>query len=336
MSKPCVIRPARASYVQLQTSIEVLRPFCPISSLQIDSWLLREKSVKPLIGDIALGGTLLGANVVMKPVAIGMLLLIIPSTLFSLDVAAQLYLTTTTSIDPTCDSACQALKQFSQDMARARNEASEEEGQEATGGQTLDDLMAQADEEREFDDQRAVQEQQENGIEDAENIPSARLLRFDIVLKNELLNQTFARILNNNTTSQTPEIEEFEERIDSDGTTAQRQIISYEFNPDISEDDIRIYTAAGQTVQNLSSVLAANINTTSIKMFENGKMVITCDGENSFDEADDTRIYAPHNYTAANGYRYVNSTIVDAAGNEVLKTGTTPDLSQYIGTESAC
>jgi hypothetical protein len=71
-------------------------------------------------------------------------------------------------------------------------------------------------------------------------------------------------------------------------------------------------------------------------MFENGKMVITCDGENSFDEADDTRIYAPHNYTAANGYRYVNSTIVDAAGNEVLKTGTTPDLSQYIGTESAC
>jgi hypothetical protein len=64
-------------------------------------------------------------------------------------------------------------------------------------------------------------------------------------------------------------------------------------------------------------------------------MVITCDGENSFDEADDTRIYAPHNYTAANGYRYVNSTIYDAEGNEVLKTGT-PDLSQYIGTESAC
>lgn len=273
------------------------------------------------------------ANVIMAPMLMGMLL-IIPSTLFSLDAAAQLYSTTTTSID-SCDSACQALEQFSQDMARARDEALEEQGQEATGGQTLDDLMAKADEEDEFDDRRAAQEQQENGIEDAENIPSARLLRFDIVLKNELLNQTFARIVNNNTTSETPEIEEFEEKIDSDGTTAQRQIISSEFNPDISEDDIRIYTAAGQTVQNLSSVLATNINTTSIKMFENGKMVITCDGENSFDEADDTRIYAPHNYTAANGYRYVNSTIFDAEGNEVLKTGT-PDLSQYIGTESAC
>jgi hypothetical protein len=245
-----------------------------------------------------------------------------------------LYSTTTTSID-SCDSTCQALKQFSQNMARARDEALEEQGQEASGEQTLDDLMAEADKEDEFDDLRAAQEQQENGIEDAENIPSARLLRFDIVLKNELLNQTFARILNNNTSSETPEIEEFEEQIDSDGTTAQRQIISSEFNPDISEDDIRIYTPAGQTVQNLSSVLATNINTTSIKMFENGKMVITCDGENSFDEADDTRIYAPHNYTAANGYRYVNSTIYDAAGNEVLKTGT-PDLSQYIGTKSAC
>jgi hypothetical protein len=268
----------------------------------------------------------------MVPVLIGMLV-IIPSTLSSLAAAGQLYSTTT--FDP-CDSACQALEQFSQDISRAREEASEEQGQEAIGEQTLDDLMAEAEEEDEFDHRRAAQEQQENGIEDAENIPSARLLRFDIVLKNELLNQTFARILNNNTTSETPEIEEFEEKIDSDGTTAQRQIISYEFNPDISEDDdIRIYTAAGQTVQNLSSVLATNINTTSIKMFENGKMVITCDGENSFDEADDTRIYAPHNYTAANGYRYVNSTIFDAAGNEVLKTGP-PDLSQYMGTESAC
>jgi hypothetical protein len=270
----------------------------------------------------------------MASVLVG-ILLIISSTLFSLDAAAQLYSTTTSSIDPTCDSACQALEQLSQDMARARDEALEEQGQEATGGQTLDQLMAQADEEDEFDDQRAAQEQQENGIEDAENIPSARLLRFDIVLKNELLNQTFARILNNNnTTSETPQIEEFEEQIDSDGTTAHRQIISYGFNPDTSEDDIRIYTAAGQAVQNLSNILATYINTTSIKMFENGKMVITCDGENSFD-ADDTRIYAPHDYTAANGYRYVNSTIFDATGNEVLKTGT-PDLSQYIGTESAC
>lgn len=272
------------------------------------------------------------ANLVMGPVLIGMLL-IIPCTLFSLDASAQLY-SATTSNDP-CDAACQALQQLSQDMARARDEALEEQGQDTTGGQTLDDLMAQADEEDEFDDQRAAQEQQENGIEDAENIPSARLLRFDIVLKNELLNQTFARILNNNTTSETPQIEEFEEKIDSDGTTAHRQIISYEFNPDISEDDIRIYSAAGQTVQNLSGMLATNINTTSIKMYENGKMVITCDGENSFDEADDARIYAPHNYTAANGYRYVNSTIYDAAGNEVLKTGS-PDLSQYIGTKSPC
>jgi hypothetical protein len=268
--------------------------------------------------------------VVMVPVLIGTLV-IIPSTLSSLAAAGQLYSTTT--FDP-CDSACQALQQFSQDMSRAREEASEEQGQEAIGEQTLDDLMAEAEEEDEFDDRRAAQEQQENGIEDAENIPSATLLRFDVVIKNELLNQTFTRVLNNDT-SETPEIEEFEEKIDSDGTTAQRQIISYEFNPDISEDDVRIYTAAGQTVQNLSSILATNINTTSIKMFENGKMIITCDGENSFDDADDTRIYAPHNYTAANGYRYANSTIFDAAGNEVLRTDTS-DLSQNIGTQSAC
>lgn len=274
------------------------------------------------------------ANVGMAPMLIGMLHITL-STLFLLYAAAQLYPTTT--IDP-CDSACQALDQFSQDIARARDfEALKEQGQGATSGQALDDLMAEADEENEFDDRRAAQEQQENGIEDDENIPSARLLRFDIVLKNELLNQTFTRILNNNNNnpSETPEIEEFEEKIDSDGTTAQRQIISYEFNPDISKDDTRIYTAAGQTVQNLSSLLATNINTTSIQMFENGKMVITCDGENSFDEADDTRIYAPHNYTSANGYRYFNSTIFDAAGNEVLKTNA-PDLPQYIGTESAC
>jgi hypothetical protein len=268
--------------------------------------------------------------VVMIPVLIGMLV-IIPSTLYSLAAAGQLYSTTT--FDP-CDSACQALEQLSQDVSRAREEASEEQGQEAIGEQTLDDLMAEADEEDEFDDQQAAQEQQENGIKDAENIPSATLLRFDVLLKNELLNQTFTRVLNNNS-SETPMIEEFEEKIDSDGTRAQRQIISYKFNSDISEDDIRIYTAAGQTVQNLSSMLATNINTTSIRMFENGKMIITCDGENSFDDADDTRIYAPHNYTAANGYRYANSTIFDAAGNEVLKTDA-PNLSQYIGTESAC
>ena len=67
--------------------------------------------------------------------------------------AAQLYPTTTT-IDP-CDSACQALEQFSQDMARARDfEALEEQGQQASGGQTLDDLMTEADEEDEFDDWR--------------------------------------------------------------------------------------------------------------------------------------------------------------------------------------
>jgi hypothetical protein len=122
--------------------------------------------------------------------------------------------------------------------------------------------------------------------------------------------------------SETPDIEEAEEEIDSDGETAQRQIISYIFEEDNPNDDIRIYTAAGETVENLTSVIATNnINTTDIELFGNGRMIITCDGANSFDEADDTRIYAPHNYTVINGYRYANSTIYDSAGQEILKTG---------------
>ncbi|MGH9955112.1 MAG: hypothetical protein ACRD39_05570, partial [Nitrososphaeraceae archaeon] len=122
--------------------------------------------------------------------------------------------------------------------------------------------------------------------------------------------------------SETPDIEEAEEEIDSDGETAQRQIISYIFEEDNPNDDIRIYTAASETVENLTSVIATNnINTTGIELFGNGRMIITCDGANSFDEADDTRIYAPHNYTVINGYRYANNTIYDSAGQEILKTG---------------
>ena len=47
-------------------------------------------------------------------------------------------------------------------------------------------------------------------------------------------------------------------------------------------------------------------------------MIITYPGESTYDEADDTRIYAPHKYTTVNGYMYVNNTIYDRNGIEVF------------------
>jgi hypothetical protein len=228
------------------------------------------------------------------------------------------------TFDEWCGAICDAQEESSQNMEEAREELEPEQtAEEQFGGEenvpTVDEFMGEVEAEANFDDEREAEEQADNGIENAHNTPSARLLRYDLVLKTELLNQTFTRMLN---ASETPDIEEVEEEIDSDGETAQRQIISYEFEEDNPNDDMRIYTAAGQTIENLASVIATNnINTTNIELFGNGRMIITCDGENSFDEADDTRIYAPHNYTAVNGYRYANSTIYDSTGQEILKTG---------------
>lgn len=230
------------------------------------------------------------------------------------------------TFDEWCGAICNTQEESSQNMEKAGEELEAEQTaeEEQFGGRegnvpTVDEFADEVQAKGEFDDQREAEEQADNGIEDPENTPSVRLLQYDLVLKTELLNQTFTRMLNS---SETSDIEEAEEEIDSDGETAQRQIISYIFEEDNPNDDIRIYTAAGETVENLTSVIATNnINTTDIELFGNGRMIITCDGANSFDEADDTRIYAPHNYTVINGYRYANNTIYDSAGQEILKTG---------------
>jgi hypothetical protein len=229
------------------------------------------------------------------------------------------------TFDEWCGAICNTQEESSQNMEEAGEELEAEQTaeEEQFGGEgnvpTVDEFADEVQAKGEFDDQREAEEQADNGIEDPENTASVRLLQYDLVLKTELLNQTFTRMLNS---SETPDIEEAEEEIDSDGETAQRQIISYIFEEDNPNDDIRIYTAASETVENLTSVIATNnINTTGIELFGNGRMIITCDGANSFDEADDTRIYAPHNYTVINGYRYTNSTIYDSAGQEILNTG---------------
>lgn len=230
------------------------------------------------------------------------------------------------TFDEWCGAICNTQEESSQNMEKAGEELEAEqtaEEEQFGGGEgnvlTVDEFADEVQAKGEFDDQREAEEQADNGIEDPENTASVRLLQYDLALKTELLNQTFTRMLNS---SETSDIEEAEEEIDSNGETAQRQIISYIFEEDNPNDDIRIYTAAGETVENLTSVIATNnINTTGIELFGNGRMIITCDGANSFDEADDTRIYASHNYTVINGYRYANNTIYDSAGQEILKTG---------------
>lgn len=229
------------------------------------------------------------------------------------------------TFDEWCGAICNTQEESSQNMEKAGEELEAEqtaEEEQFGGGEgnvpTVDEFADEVQAKGEFDDQREAEEQADNGIEDPENTASVRLLQYDLALKTELLNQTFTRMLNS---SEMSDIEEAEEEIDSNGETAQRQIISYIFEEDNPNDDIRIYTAAGETVENLTSVIATNnINTTGIELFGNGRMIITCDGANSFDEADDTRIYAPHNYTVINGYRYANNTIYDSAGQEILKT----------------
>jgi hypothetical protein len=229
------------------------------------------------------------------------------------------------TFDEWCGAICNTQEESSQNMEKAGEELEAEqtaEEEQFGGGEgnvpTVDEFADEVQAKGEFDDQREAEEQADNGIEDPENTASVRLLQYDLALKTELLNQTFTRMLNS---SETSDIEEAEEEIDSNGETAQRQIISYIFEEDNPNDDIRIYTAAGETVENLTSVIATNnINTTGIELFGNGRMIITCDGANSFDEADDTRIYASHNYTVINGYRYANNTIYDSAGQEILKT----------------
>ncbi|HEX6280616.1 MAG TPA: hypothetical protein VFZ67_00150 [Nitrososphaera sp.] len=223
------------------------------------------------------------------------------------------------TFDEWCGAICDVQEEFNQNLEEAREEEEREQTAELSGEEenvsAVDKFIAEIEEEGEFDDQREAEEQEENGIEDAKNMLSARVLRD--YAKTILLNQTFTRLLNNASETTAPDIDEVEEEIDTD-EVAQRQIITYEFNEDTSEDDIRIYTVPEETVQILANTIATIMNETDIELFANGRMIITHDGESSFDEADDTRIYAPHNYTVVNGYRYANSTIYDQNSIEIF------------------
>jgi hypothetical protein len=183
---------------------------------------------------------------------------------------------------------------------------------------TVDDFIADVNAEREFDEQRVAEEQQVNGIPDAENMLSARIVSPDS--KAILLNQTFNKLLSNiSEIEQTaPFIEEVEEEVNTN-EVIRRQIISFEFNEDIPvNDDIRIYTPLNETVQSLARTFTIFTNETNVELYSNGRMIMTYVGESNFDERDDTRIYAPHNYTIVNGYRYSNGTIYDEDNIEIF------------------
>jgi hypothetical protein len=183
---------------------------------------------------------------------------------------------------------------------------------------TVDDFIADVNAEREFDEQRVAEEQEINGIPDAENMLSARIVSPDS--KAMLINQTFNKLLNSiSEIEQTaPFIEEVEEEVDTN-EVIRRQVISYEFDEDISvNDDIRIYTALNETIQSLARTFTIFTNETNIELYSNGRMVMTLAGESNFDQRDDSRIYAPHNYTIVNGYRYSNGTIYDENNIEIF------------------
>jgi len=183
---------------------------------------------------------------------------------------------------------------------------------------TVDDFIADVNAERQFDEQRVAEEQQANGIPDAENMLSARIVSPDS--KAILLNQTFDKLLNNiSKIEQTaPFIEEIEEEVDTN-EVIRRQVISYEFDEDISvNDDIRIHTALNETIPSLARTFTIFTNETNVELYSNGRMIMTYGGESNFDERDDTRIYAPHNYTIVNGYRYSNGTIYDEDNIEIF------------------
>jgi hypothetical protein len=183
---------------------------------------------------------------------------------------------------------------------------------------TIDEFIADVNAEREFDEQRLAEEQEQNGIADAKNMLSARVVSDDA--KAILLNQIFNKLLINTPETElaAPDIEEVEEELDSN-EAVRRQIITYEFNEDtIVNDDVRIYTILNETVQSLARTITTFTNETNIELYSNGRMIISYDGESSFDERDETRIYAPHEYTIVNGYRYSNGTIYDENNVEIF------------------
>jgi hypothetical protein len=227
------------------------------------------------------------------------------------------------TIDRLYDSFCDIQEESGEDLETEQTEEVISGGAEESLP-TVDEFIAVLNAEREFDDQRMREEQQQNGIDNARNMLSTRVSSDDA--KATLINQTFIILLNNITesveataASAAPDIEEVEEEINID-EVAQRQIISYEFDEEERTviDNIRIYTEPEETIQSLARTVTTFTNKTNIDLYANGRMIITYAGESRYDEADDTRIYAPHKYTIVNGYTYVNNTLYDQNGIEVF------------------
>src|SRR3712207_4780363 len=129
------------------------------------------------------------------------------------------------TIDQLC-SFCDVQEESGEDL---ETEQTEEviSGEAEESLPTVDEFIAVIKAEREFDDQRMIEEQQQNGIDDAKNMLSTRVSSDDA--KATLINQTFLKLLNNITESEeataVPDIEEVDEEINID-EVAQRQIRS--------------------------------------------------------------------------------------------------------------
>ncbi|MGH9955179.1 MAG: hypothetical protein ACRD39_05920, partial [Nitrososphaeraceae archaeon] len=107
------------------------------------------------------------------------------------------------TFDEWCGAICNTQEESSQNMEEAGEELEAEqtaEEEQFGGGEgnvpTVDEFADEVQAKGEFDDQKEAEEQADNGIEDPENTASVRLLQYDLVLKTELLNQTFTRMLN--------------------------------------------------------------------------------------------------------------------------------------------
>ena len=219
------------------------------------------------------------------------------------------------TIDELWCTNCDVVEESSEQVQREQTSDQFDSSQDVA---TIDEFIADVNAEREFDEQRVAEERGENGIPDPENMLSARIVSPDS--KAILLNQTFNKLLNNisEIEQSAPFVEEVVEEVDTN-EAIRRQIISYEFNEDTSvNDDIRIYTALNETVQSVARTFTIFANETNVELYSNGRMVMTYGGESNFDERDDTRIYAPHNYTIVNGYRYSNGTIYDENNVEIF------------------
>lgn len=100
----------------------------------------------------------------------------------------------------------------------------------------------------------------------------------DIEFARQLMNETFTPILAATSTEQDTETMQVDRDEDEEDSTGEYTITYYEFNPDIEQDDVRIYAPSNFTVQNVADHLARNINDTDIMLYDNGRGHTYCDG----------------------------------------------------------